>query len=240
VQVVSWLLYNAWISRESILNVRDAVTVEPEGMSVTNSVESARGSFWAEVVTTPATPEVSESALYGVRRHDALDTDPLLMVPRCRLRHRQLRTEAYIGITDDKKHDSWAAQFFMKATLAELKRRFVDTNLEPFFGVHIHSDNASSHFKSSKTMHFMTTLLCFCAGKAAAVVPHFWRITLYHVPHFLRITLYPNSQALTLVPLLCQVGRPLQRSSPSASLCACFGSLALRATAKACGTVSAL
>ena len=30
--------------------------------------------------------------------------------------------------------------------------------------LHVHSDNAGSHFKSSKTMYFLTTLLALCAA----------------------------------------------------------------------------
>ena len=36
--------------------------------------------------------------------------------------------------------------------------------LERFFALHGHSDNAGSHFKSSKTMYFLTTLLALCAA----------------------------------------------------------------------------
>jgi hypothetical protein len=38
------------------------------------------------------------------------------------------------------------------------------SGLERFFALHVHSDNAGSHFKSSKTMYFLTTLLTICAA----------------------------------------------------------------------------
>ena len=38
------------------------------------------------------------------------------------------------------------------------------SGLERFFALHVHSDNAGSHFKSSKTMYFLTTLLVLCAA----------------------------------------------------------------------------
>ena len=44
-----------------------------------------------------------------------------------------------------------------------LKLAYVDTSLERFFATHVHSDNAGSHFKSSKTMYFLSTMLVLCA-----------------------------------------------------------------------------
>jgi hypothetical protein len=85
-------------------------------------------------------------------------------VKRGLLRHRKLHSKAIFGITDDKKHDSYAAQWFMKASLNLLKCAYVDTGIERFFAIHVHSDNAGSHFKSSKTMFFLTTLLALCAS----------------------------------------------------------------------------
>jgi hypothetical protein len=164
VQVVSWLAFDAWRSRDSVLSKGAAVTVEPEGASVAGALEPAQGSYWAEVMQVPEAAARSENEVYGVRQHDAAEADPLAMVARHRLRHRKLRTKAYIGISDDRKHDSWAAQYYIKATLSDLKRRFVDTKVEPFFALHIYSDNASSHFKSAKTMYFLSTLLSFFTG----------------------------------------------------------------------------
>ena len=101
---------------------------------------------------------------------------------RSLLRHRKRHTKAIFGITEDKKHDSYAAQWFMKATLQLLKIAYIDTGIERFFAIHVHSDNAGSHFKSSKTMFFLTTLLGIChawpslagAGAIAMSVRAFW------------------------------------------------------------------
>jgi hypothetical protein len=103
-------------------------------------------------------------------------------VRRGLLRHRKLHTKAIFGISDDKKHDSYAAQWFMKASLALLQQMYVDTGIERFFAIHVHSDNAGSHFKSSKTMFFLSTLLAICAmwptaataGAVAMSVRAFW------------------------------------------------------------------
>ena len=98
------------------------------------------------------------------------------------LRHRKLHTKAVFGISDDKKHDSYAAQWFMNATLQILKLAYIDTGIERFFAIHVHSDNAGSHFKSSKTMFYLTTLLVTCAawtiaastGAVAMSIRAFW------------------------------------------------------------------
>jgi hypothetical protein len=89
-------------------------------------------------------------------------------VKRGLLRHRKLHSKAIFGITDDKKHDSYAAQWFMKASLTLLKSAYIDSGIERFFAIHVHSDNAGSHFKSSKTMFFLSTLLALCALWPAA------------------------------------------------------------------------
>jgi hypothetical protein len=93
VQVVSWLLYDAWRSRDFILSVRYAVKVEPEGASVVDAIEPAAGFVWGEVVTVPSEPTASESAVYGVRKCSSSYDEPPIMVPRHRLRHRKLHTK---------------------------------------------------------------------------------------------------------------------------------------------------
>ena len=54
--------------------------------------------------------------------------------------------------------DSYAAQTFIEKTIAYLEEHYVQTGKEVFFAWHMHSDNAPSHFKSSKTMNYVTTL----------------------------------------------------------------------------------
>ena len=56
------------------------------------------------------------STKYGIRRYGAAeDAEPELV--ECEfLRHRKLMTKAFIHISNDKTHDSHAAQTFMNAT----------------------------------------------------------------------------------------------------------------------------
>ena len=174
VQVVSFLVSDAWISRTSRLACGMAVTVELDGASEPGAIQPGKGSFWAEVVCVPtvdagACDEALQAQMYGVQRHGAAEGSAPQQVRRALLRHRKLHTKAVFGITDDKKHDSYAAQWFMNATLQILKLAYVDTGIERFFATHVHSDNAGSHFKSSKTMFFMSTLLAICAAWPVAV-----------------------------------------------------------------------
>ena len=50
-------------------------------------------------------------------------------------------------------------QTFINTTLEHLDEHYVKSGRkEKFVGLHMHSDNAPSHFKSSKTMYYLTTL----------------------------------------------------------------------------------
>ena len=174
IQVVSWLVSEAWVSRSSVLSVGESVTVEPAESSQPGATQPAANSFWAEIVSKPsAASEVTDPQLqeYGVRRHNAAAAAPLEWVERRYLRHRKLHTKAFIHISDDKTHDSHAAQTFMGKTFKYLEEHVLGNGpgKETFFAWHMHSDNAPSHFKSSKTMHFLTTLPAQLASWAAAL-----------------------------------------------------------------------
>jgi hypothetical protein len=174
-QVVSRLESAAWKSRDSELSKNMAVTVEPAAASVPGSIQPAEGSYWAEVMALPSAAqraEVSdpERLQYGVRRHGASDEASLEWVERRYLRQRKLHTKAFIHISDDKTHDSDAAQTFIEKTMAYLEEHYVNTGEETFFAWHMHSDNAPSHFKSSKTMHYLTRLPARLAAWASGVI----------------------------------------------------------------------
>ena len=159
--IASWLDTAAWISTSSTLAKGDAVTVEPAHAFKRGATEPALGSEWAEVVSTPSSttePSDPERRLYCVRRFGAGEDSAVEMIERRYLRHRKKRTTAFIHISDDKTHDSHAAQTFINKTLDWLQEHYVSTWKEKFVALHMHSDNAPSHFKSSKTMYYLTTL----------------------------------------------------------------------------------
>ena len=172
IQVVSWLDTAAWKDRVSPLPKGAAVTVEPAELSKPDTTQPAAGSFWAEIVSLPsvsaASPDDPGRHLYGVRRYAAAE-DAIEYVERRFLRHRKLHTKAFVHISDDKTHDSHAAQTFLKKTFDYLDEHYVKTGKEKFIAWHFHSDNAPSHFKSTKTMYFLTTLPARLASWAAHV-----------------------------------------------------------------------
>ena len=125
IQVVSWLVTAAWIDRNSELVLGTAVTVEPADKSVVGAIEPAADSFWAEIVSLP----FPGSTRYGVRRYGAAEDAEPEMVERQYLRHRKLMmTKAFIHISNDKTHDSHAAQTFMNETFD-----WIGAALRPFW-----------------------------------------------------------------------------------------------------------
>ena len=113
INVVSWLRSDKWVSRTSDLAKGNAVTVEPAAESLPGATEPAAGSYWAEVVTLPASgsePVEPERRICGLRCYGASSDAPLEMIERRFLRQRVLHTKAYIHVSDDKTHDSHAAQ----------------------------------------------------------------------------------------------------------------------------------
>lgn len=175
VNIVDWLHTDLWIDRKSSLNIGDAVTVEPSCASQANTTEPAPGSYWAEIVSkpTPSDGIEMEKWVYGVRRYEASGDAPLEMIERQYLRHRKLHTKAFIHVSDDKVHDSYAAQTFVSKTLMHLDEHYAQTGNEKFVALRLHSDNAPSHFKTSKTMHYLTTLVekLTSWGQPSAMIP---------------------------------------------------------------------
>ncbi|KOO35179.1 hypothetical protein Ctob_010692 [Chrysochromulina tobinii] len=117
-------------------------------------------------------PTDPEQMKYGVCRHGLHgDSEPELeFIERRYLRHRKLQTKVFAHVSDDKTHDSHAAQTFLEKTFAYLEEHYVKTGKEKFFAWHMHSDNAPSHFKSSKTMHFFSKLRERLASWASGLV----------------------------------------------------------------------
>ena len=103
VQVVSFLVSEAWTSRTSRLLRGTAVTVELDGASMVGAIEPGKGSYWAEVVAVPpaidSSTALQEAQLYGVREHGASEATEPMQVKRELLRHRKLHTKAIFGTT---------------------------------------------------------------------------------------------------------------------------------------------
>ena len=111
----------------------DTAAVLAEGDEVT-VVTDAGHFFWAKVELVDRT---GTDARYHVR--DALGNET--SHARASLHKRIWVTTALIGFTSDRKHDSYATQFFLNKALAFAA---TEHHSQGFTEVHIHSDNAGS------------------------------------------------------------------------------------------------
>ena len=138
------LLQSAWDAKSGQLQEGSEVTVEDEG----------EDPFWAEVVSClEAASELSECIV-----RDAAGVEHTVL--RNQLRARVWHTTTQIGVTNDKKHDSYSTQHFMSA----MAQQWVRGSHQPVTSLHIHSDNAGSHFKNSRTLNYLSRLKGMLAG----------------------------------------------------------------------------
>ena len=122
----------------------------PEGAEVTVHGERAGqpvngDSFWAKVIKTDQTGHVHVENATGEPSSHA----------RADLRHRQHITRAFVGITGDKLHDSYQMQHWRTEMLRTLHNEGV-LRTQRITHIHVHTDNAAAHFKSSKSLDSLT------------------------------------------------------------------------------------
>lgn len=79
--------------------------------------------FWASVLRLPG-----DDGLYTVIDRSGVEH----YFPRSQLRHRKLITKAFIGITDDKQHDTYSTQHFIRKELEYWTTKYVLPGLELF------------------------------------------------------------------------------------------------------------
>lgn len=142
IAITSYLVPEAWLDATSLLENGTEVTVLPEGTLPTRSIHPLASSFWAQVVSR-------EGELYSVK---SADGSTIANVARERLCRRKLHTTAFIGITDEKRHDASTTQHFLNKQFDHWMNKL---DLGRFWAWIGHSDNAS-HFKSSQMMNFWT------------------------------------------------------------------------------------
>ena len=78
--------------------------------------------------------------------------------PRQTLRHRVFYTKSFVGVTGDRKHDSYAMRHFVDKELQSLLDSGVIAR-EMIPHIATHSDNAAQHFKSTKSLSWYSSLL---------------------------------------------------------------------------------
>ena len=76
---------------------------------------------------------------------------------RARLRHRVVYTKSFVGVTGDRKHDSYSMRYFVKKEFEALTSDGTFER-ERITKIATHSDNAAQHFKSVKSLSWYTTL----------------------------------------------------------------------------------
>jgi hypothetical protein len=79
-------------------------------------------------------------------------------VPRNELRVRVMIKEAHAGVAGDKIHDSYSMRFFVAKTVKALRDKGVLAR-NKITVLCVHSDNAAQHFKSSKSLHWLSRQL---------------------------------------------------------------------------------
>jgi len=150
--VYDWLCVKTWNDKTSSLNVGDEVTVNGE----LAGSEIAPDSYFATIVrqVSPGMYDVEQPGHPISSRH--------LCVPRELLRHRVVKNVVCGGISDDRSHDRWQHQHFSEASLSWLEKHLKELHtldMHPsgvILSLHIHSDNASSHFKSTGALEWFT------------------------------------------------------------------------------------
>lgn len=144
ISITSFLIVDVWLDRSSLLKVGAEATVEPEGAPA-DTLKPAEGSFWAKIHSSPAAE--GEEQVYTVAREDGSIVGG---ITRKRLRHRKFYTKAFVGITDEKRHDSITTQHMLDK---QFEHWLQQVDLGKFWAWLGHSDNAS-HFKSGPMMHY--------------------------------------------------------------------------------------
>ena len=102
ISITSYLIPSFWKDRTSELPRKAEVTVEPEGLSVVDAEVPAAGSFYAMIDAG------STAAGYSVVDANGVPVPGL--VARERLRHRRWDTTAFVGFTNEKRHDGASSQ----------------------------------------------------------------------------------------------------------------------------------
>jgi len=153
ISITTYLIVEVWLNRRSRLPVGTEVTVEPEGtvFSTAERLSPAKGSFYAVVHSSAA--EEDEHAIYSVTIYDhphLPDGTVLAGIERERLRHRKKHTTAFVGITDEKRHDAATTQHMLNKQFGHWLLHLDKGKFWAWVG---HSDNAS-HFKSGPMMNY--------------------------------------------------------------------------------------
>lgn len=123
ISITQFLIPGVWLDVESALRPGTEVTVEPYDTGTPPSIEPAEGSYFA--VIRVGSLEVGPDVLYTVQRTGVRDTNNMaaIQVRRKQLRERRWHTTAFIGVTNEKRHDGWTTQAMIDWQLKYWKQR---------------------------------------------------------------------------------------------------------------------
>ena len=152
-----------WIQRQVSIFISICSVLDPhiyygdgvleEGDEVTVQIEGA-SNFWASVVEV--------NTIDGCKKYTVRDAQSKIHagLPRNCLFKRVWVSIAFVSFTGDKHHDSYATQHFMNLGFADIKDRLAKKfSGYTFTKVAIHSDNAASHFKNSRSKHWFSNVM---------------------------------------------------------------------------------
>ena len=152
---ISFLLAEEWNKTDGKLEAGDEVTVD--------------GEFYIRGQEHPKINQQSYWAVVSAHIHGNLYTvedqaGKTFNIERNRLRLRKRHSICCAHISDDKKHDRFAMQHFTTKELnwlEEYMKENFDNDIPEgkITHLHQHSDNAGSHFKSTGSLEYFTSLI---------------------------------------------------------------------------------
>jgi hypothetical protein len=149
ISVYDWLSVSEWNSETSPLQRGDSVTAHGEkaGEAI------AENSYFATV----------DSIVDGGKVKIVQDGGEVTVLSRGQLRHRVFKNAVCASVSDDRRHCRHQVQHFAVQELRWLEKRLhedhpADLNTSHILSLHLHSDNASSHFKSTGAVEWTSRL----------------------------------------------------------------------------------
>ena len=149
ISVYDWLSVSEWNSETSPLQRGDSVTAHGEkaGEAI------AANSYFATV----------DSIVDGGKVKIVQDGGEVTVLSRGQLRHRVFKNAVCASVSDDRRHCRHQVQHFAVQELRWLEKHLhedhpEDLNTSHILSLHLHSDNASSHFKSTGAVEWTSRL----------------------------------------------------------------------------------
>ena len=159
ISIVSYLLVDKWDATAGPLIPGDEVTINGEMSGASVNLDAK----WARVVGKEEDAQEGGNNPDDERYRVVDFAGNESVCARSTLRHRVLYQQCFVGVTGDRKHDSYSMRHFSQEEWAWLVAHDVIAT-QKITTVATHSDNAAQHFKSSKTLCWYTSWLAAAPG----------------------------------------------------------------------------